>query len=60
VAEKILNESQQQEQALDEQLPPEDEDTGEQETENAQSGRDNASFMMEETLCSRNDDGVFE
>jgi hypothetical protein len=50
VAEKVLDEAQQQEQALNEQLPPEDEDMGEQETENAQPGRDNASFMMDKTL----------
>jgi hypothetical protein len=50
VAEKVLDEAQQQEQALDKQLPPEDEDTGEQEAESAQSGRDNASFMMDKTL----------
>jgi hypothetical protein len=50
VAEKVLDEAQQQEQALNEQLPPEDENTGQQEAENAQSGRDNASFMMDKTL----------
>jgi hypothetical protein len=50
VAEKVLDEAQQQEQALDKQLPPEDEDTGQQDTENAQLGRDYASFMMDKTL----------
>jgi hypothetical protein len=59
VAEKVLDEAQQQQQALDEQLPPEDEDTGEQETENAQSGRDNASFMMDGTLDQLFGDFIF-
>jgi hypothetical protein len=35
-AEKALDEAQQQEQASDEQLPPEDEDTGQQDTENGE------------------------
>jgi hypothetical protein len=50
VAEKVLDEAQQQEQALDEHLPPENEDTGEQDMENAQLGRDSASFVMDKTL----------
>jgi hypothetical protein len=44
---------------LDKQLPPENEDTGEQETENAQSGRDNASFMMDKTLDQLFGDSTF-
>jgi hypothetical protein len=50
VAENVLDEAQQQEQALDKQLPPEDEDIGQQDMENAQLGRDNVSFMMDKTL----------
>jgi short subunit dehydrogenase-like uncharacterized protein len=44
----VLTEAQQQEQALHDQLQMGNDNTGE--AENAQSGRDTAAFMMDETI----------